>query len=442
MCFGCSSEKEAEDVASMDAEIQESGGMASNGGSGKGAFDGLRSKLPNWSQWVIWAVCLLTWLLVGVVIGHYMKKPEEVHSLDYPVTIQYTMNGAPNVQKSLASVTAKIDTTDMNQITFTGKYEDVQFAFKGNNWKVHKQEDQKIAGNKEQIKIWCAPDKDNKNVVHAPNGLLVITRGGKKNLMTIILKSFCPAGVLDQEDERKLQNVAVFAGSTCGSDPNFAKAASDLGKKLAANKIDLVYGGGCDGLMGKLVFSLLEHKGRKAQAYIPEQYVKVDNVKLTGKRENIDEGNNKQYVDDADKLAGYTKYIQHEIGGNFQNSVRMHRMLQEADASIALPGGLGTLNEVINAAAMGQINVHQNLVAVLNVERFYDPLYEQLVNVKGRGFSSSVLNHLIFVDSVDDALKALKSCAAPKVDWIDWPGFKKDLEYTEKIVKADDDDRE
>ncbi len=142
-----------------------------------------------------------------------------------------------------------------------------------------------------------------------------------------------------------LTSICVYSGSSRGARPAYSEAARSLGRELALRGIRLVYGGGSVGLMNEVAESALS-AGGEVWGVIPES--------LTGK--------NLQHM-------GLTKTFvtrsMHE---------RKQTMIDLADAFIALPGGLGTLDEMFEVLTWGQLSFHVKPCGFLNVDAYYDPL--------------------------------------------------------------------
>jgi uncharacterized protein (TIGR00730 family) len=144
---------------------------------------------------------------------------------------------------------------------------------------------------------------------------------------------------------RTLRAIAVFCGSNAGGSPAFAEGAAALGRALAERGVTLVYGGTHKGLMGVLADAVLA-AGGTAHGVITER--------LHG-RGHLHEG-----------------LSVHEIVAGMR--LRKERMLDLADACIALPGGLGTVEEFMEAWTLNQLGDVDKPVGLLNVEGYYDPL--------------------------------------------------------------------
>jgi uncharacterized protein (TIGR00730 family) len=153
-----------------------------------------------------------------------------------------------------------------------------------------------------------------------------------------------------------IRNVCVFCGSSVGSRPEYSEAAESVGRLLARRNIGLVYGGGNIGIMGVLARAALA-EGGKVVGVIPRKlYEAVSHVELT------------ELVVVADM---------HE---------RKAKMAAASDAFIALPGGIGTLEELFEVWAWRHIGYHAKPVGVLEVAGFYAPLLGFLQGVVREGF--------------------------------------------------------
>jgi uncharacterized protein (TIGR00730 family) len=180
-----------------------------------------------------------------------------------------------------------------------------------------------------------------------------------------------------------IRAVCVYCGSSAGADPAFAAAARALGKILADNGVRLIYGGGSIGMMGALAGAVLAHGGN-VTGIIPEFLVNKEHL-LAGAQEII-----------------VTKDM-HE---------RKRVMFEKADAFVALPGGIGTLEELVEQLTWAQLGRHRKPIVLANIAGFWDPLCELLdhMNVLDFLHSTSRLNYLI-VDKVENIVPALREAA-------------------------------
>jgi uncharacterized protein (TIGR00730 family) len=185
-----------------------------------------------------------------------------------------------------------------------------------------------------------------------------------------------------------IRAVCVYCGSSAGADPAFAAAARALGKILADNRIRLVYGGGSIGMMGALAGAVLA-RGGNVTGIIPELLVNKEHM-LAGAQEMI-----------------VTRDM-HE---------RKRVMFEKADAFVALPGGIGTLEELVEQLTWAQLGHHRKPILLANIAGFWNPLLELLDHMTALGFLHSVsrLNYLI-VDNVEDILPSLRKAAARAVE--------------------------
>lgn len=189
-----------------------------------------------------------------------------------------------------------------------------------------------------------------------------------------------------------IRSLCVFCGSSVGSKPAFIGAAIALGKVMAEHKIRLVYGGGRVGLMGALADSVL-NSGGEVIGVIPKHLVA---------REVAHQGLNDLRIVES----------MHE---------RKALMAELSDAFVALPGGLGTLEEFFEVWTWGQLGLHRKPYALFNVAGFYDPLVQfidQLVDLK---FVKPEHRKMLIVES-DVAILPVRLAGhhTPAVDkWID-----------------------
>ncbi len=185
----------------------------------------------------------------------------------------------------------------------------------------------------------------------------------------------------------KLKSICVFCGSNNGNDPAVAKAASELGMLFARRGITMIYGAGKIGVMGSIAESALENGG-KVVGVIPE-FLKLKEVVHLGLTELVTTENMHQ---------------------------RKMKMQEVSDGFIALPGGMGTLEELFEIVTWLQLGLHQKPIGVLNVNGFYDPLIVLLENMVEKGFiSSNNYNLLLIDDNLDGLLQKMENFKRPSV---------------------------
>jgi uncharacterized protein (TIGR00730 family) len=185
------------------------------------------------------------------------------------------------------------------------------------------------------------------------------------------------------EKMSKIRKICVYCGSGPGTDPAFVEAATAFGAILAKNGIGLVYGGGAVGIMGAVAISVLDHGG-EVIGIIPEFLMS---------RERALRGTHNLIV---------TKDL-HE---------RKRKMFEMADAFVALPGGVGTLEELVEQLTWVQLGRHKKPVMVANVKGFWQPLCALLDHMKKLEFIRGDLDFdLLVADKVDDILPMLQKAA-------------------------------
>jgi uncharacterized protein (TIGR00730 family) len=168
----------------------------------------------------------------------------------------------------------------------------------------------------------------------------------------------------------KISNVCVYCGSSPGNNPHFIEAATDFGKILAENKINLVYGGGSFGLMGALATSVLDHGGT-VTGIIPEALVARERA---------------------------LKRVQEMVVTRDMHE-RKRLMFERSDAFVALPGGIGTLEELVEQLTWAQLLHHKKPVVLCSIDSFWEPLLETFARMKDAGF---VYNSGILADVISD----------------------------------------
>uniref|UniRef100_A0A0D9XGC3 Cytokinin riboside 5'-monophosphate phosphoribohydrolase n=1 Tax=Leersia perrieri TaxID=77586 RepID=A0A0D9XGC3_9ORYZ len=180
-----------------------------------------------------------------------------------------------------------------------------------------------------------------------------------------------PAAMNGGVEKSRFRRVCVFCGSSSGKRSSYRDAAVDLGKELVARKVDLVYGGGSLGLMGEVAVAV--HKGGG-------HVIGVIPTTLMGK-----------------EITGETVGEVREVTSMHERKAEMAR---SSDAFVALPGGYGTLDEVLEVIAWAQLGIHAKPVGLLNVDGYYDFLLAFVDKAVGDGFIRPSQRHL-FVSAPD-----------------------------------------
>ena len=176
---------------------------------------------------------------------------------------------------------------------------------------------------------------------------------------------------------RTVRNVCVYCGSGKGNNPAYVAAAEVLGRALAEAGIGLVYGGGGLGLMGTVARATIEAGGR-VTGIIPEF--------LTSRE---------MMLRDVDELIVTSDMHQ-----------RKALMFERSDAFVALPGGIGTLEELFETWTAGYLGMHEKPVVLLDPTGHYDGLRAWLASLVETGYvAQGALDRLIVVDEVEAALE-------------------------------------
>jgi uncharacterized protein (TIGR00730 family) len=174
-----------------------------------------------------------------------------------------------------------------------------------------------------------------------------------------------------------VKSVCVYCGASTGSDPVYAEAAKDLAQALAANGLRVVYGGAHVGLMGLIADTALA-AGAEVVGVIPRVLVDWE-VAHTGLTEL-------HVVEDM-----------HE---------RKAKMAELADAFVALPGGIGTLEELIEIYTWSYLGIHDKPFALLNTASYYDGFTAFLDHAVGQGFLRPDVRSRLLVADEPEALLA------------------------------------
>jgi len=185
------------------------------------------------------------------------------------------------------------------------------------------------------------------------------------------------------EKTHKIRKICVYCGSGPGTDPAFVAAARAFGKILAQNNIGLVYGGGAVGMMGELAQTVAENGGQ-VTGIIPEFLMAREHALQTTQGLIV------------------TRDM-HE---------RKRKMFELADAFVALPGGVGTLEELVEQLTWVQLGRHRKPVLAANIEGFWEPLCALLEHMKTLEFIRGDLSFdLLVADNVEDILPMLQKAA-------------------------------
>jgi uncharacterized protein (TIGR00730 family) len=189
-----------------------------------------------------------------------------------------------------------------------------------------------------------------------------------------------------------MKRLAVYCGSAMGSDPAFATLARELGEEMARRGIALVYGGGRLGLMGVVADAVMSNGG-EAHGVIPQALVDLE--------------------------VAHTGLTELHLVANMHERKAM--MTELSDAFIAIPGGIGTLDELFEAWTWNALGYHAKPFALLNVSNFWDGLVDFLDHTTRSGFMSEARrDQLIVADTIGDALDRLAEAAGRRTAGMVW----------------------
>ena len=180
-----------------------------------------------------------------------------------------------------------------------------------------------------------------------------------------------------------IRSVCIYCGSSPGRDPAFVESAAELGRCLARADVALVYGGGDWGLMGAAARACLE-AGGTVTGVIPEFLLQ------------------REQAAGANGLDGATMIVVPDM------HTRKQTMFEKADAFVALPGGIGTLEELVEVLTWAQLSRHTKPIGLLNINEFWSPLLTLVEHMTDQGFlHNPELTGLRIATRADDVLSSL-----------------------------------
>ena len=184
-----------------------------------------------------------------------------------------------------------------------------------------------------------------------------------------------------------IRTVCVYCGSGSGTNPRFIEAAQALGKIFAESGIRLVYGGGSVGMMGAVARAVLDHGG-EVTGIIPDFLVQKEVMMPL-----------KDLIVTPDM---------HE---------RKRLMFEHSDAFVALPGGIGTLEELVEQLTWKQLGRHAKPVLLADIDGFWEPLLELFVHMRSTQFIRTDMSvEILKAERVEDILPRLRAAAARVAD--------------------------
>lgn len=179
-----------------------------------------------------------------------------------------------------------------------------------------------------------------------------------------------------------IRSICVYCGSQPGRDPAYMAAGRALGKSIAAHGIRLIYGGGTKGIMGAVAAGVLANGGQ-VTGIIPDFLVDMEAT-----RHSLGQLNELIVTKDM-----------HE---------RKHKMFERSDAFVTLPGGIGTLEEIVEIMTWGQLGRHEKPMVFANIGGFWDPMLSLVTHMREQGFIHRA--HLVqplVISEVEDIVPAI-----------------------------------
>ena len=179
-----------------------------------------------------------------------------------------------------------------------------------------------------------------------------------------------------------IRSICVYCGSQPGRDPAYIEAGRALGKSIAAHGLRLVYGGGTKGIMGAVAAGTLSNGGQ-VTGIIPEFLVDMEATRHS--------------LGQLDELI-----VTEDM------HARKHKMFERADAFVTLPGGIGTLEEIVEIMTWAQLGRHEKPMVFANIGGFWDPMLDLIKHMREQGFihRAHLVQPLVIAD-VEDIVPAI-----------------------------------
>ena len=184
-----------------------------------------------------------------------------------------------------------------------------------------------------------------------------------------------------------IRSICVYCGSSPGRDPIYKQSGKLLGQTIAEHGLELVYGGGTKGIMGAVADGVMS-AGGKVTGIIPKFLM------------------NKEATEHA--LGQLSELIVTE-----DMHERKHKMFERSDAFVTLPGGIGTVEEIVEIMTWAQLGRHRKPMVFANINGFWNPMLALIEHMKAEGFvHTSHLVNPIVVDRPEDIVPAILSAAS------------------------------
>lgn len=179
-----------------------------------------------------------------------------------------------------------------------------------------------------------------------------------------------------------IRSICVYCGSRPGRDPAYIEAGRTLGRAIAAHGLRLVYGGGTKGIMGAVAAGVLGEGGH-VTGIIPEFLVDMEAT-----RHSLGQLNELIVTEDM-----------HE---------RKHKMFERADAFVTLPGGIGTLEEIVEIMTWAQLGRHEKPMVFANIGGFWKPMLDLLSHMREEGFVHTAHKvQPLIIDAIEDVVPSI-----------------------------------
>jgi uncharacterized protein (TIGR00730 family) len=188
-----------------------------------------------------------------------------------------------------------------------------------------------------------------------------------------------------------MKSICIFAGSNLGNSCEFKEKTQELGRFIAEKGFSIIYGGSINGLMGVIANEVIKNGGRVI-GVMPRGLIKGENVH-----------------------SQITQLV--EVDTMHERKAKMSEL---ADGYIALPGGLGTFEELFEALCWAQIGIHKKPIGVFNVNSYYDPLLNLVNHSIQSGFSNDAPKRIINASSDPETLLTMMMNYVPDISDYKW----------------------
>ncbi|TCU22939.1 hypothetical protein EV130_10881 [Rhizobium azibense] len=189
------------------------------------------------------------------------------------------------------------------------------------------------------------------------------------------------------DQSHSIQSICVYCGSRPGRDTAYMAAGRSLGKEIAEYGLRLVYGGGTKGIMGAVASGVLSNGGQ-VTGIIPEFLIDMEAT-----RHSLGQLNELIVTPDM--------------------HARKHLMFERSDAFVALPGGIGTLEEIVEIMTWAQLARHEKPMVFANIKGFWDPMMELMKHMTDEGFVHTAHRvQPLVIDDVSGIIPAIMAQAA------------------------------